>query len=135
MPSAGPQHNPPRNIISPFAGGARTGLRSRETDIEAAAGRVPDIAHQPVMAVAAAVGKVVAADGLGVAREAPRQLGGPAGYDAGHDRLPSRRAAVGDAHERMALHQRAEDGGAGRAGGNEQPELPGDDLGGEPHRL
>ncbi len=98
--------------VGPFAGGAGTGLRSRETDIEAAAGGVPNIAHQPVAAVAAAVGKIVAADAFGIAREAPRQIGGPAGHDAGHDRLPSRRVAVGDAHERMALHQRAEDGGA-----------------------
>src|SRR3546814_9637820 len=67
--------------VDPFAGGAGTGLRPRETDIEAAAGRVPDIAHQPVAAVAAAVGKVVVASAFGIARETPRQIGGLIGHD------------------------------------------------------
>src|SRR3546814_16934415 len=106
--------------VGPFAGRAGTGLWSRETDIEAAAGGVPNIAHQPIAAVAAAVGKVVAADGLGIAREAPRQVGGL----AGHDSLPSPRVPIGDAPPRIAPHTRPEEGGAGRARGDGPTEVP-----------
>ena len=67
--------------IGPFAGGAGAGFGSGEADIEAAAGRVVDIARQPVAAVASAVGKIMAAHGLGMARERLRQFGGLTGHE------------------------------------------------------
>ena len=62
--------------ISPFAGGAFPAVRSNEADEQAAAGRVPDVADQPVATPAAAVGEIMAAHGLGITREAARQVGG-----------------------------------------------------------
>ena len=74
-PIAGAQHNPRRNIFGPFAGGAGTVVGSVQADIEAAARRVLDVADDPVAARTASVGEVMAAHGLGIAREAARQLG------------------------------------------------------------
>ena len=45
-----------------------------QPDEHRAAGRVPDVADQPVAAVATAVGEIVAAHRLGLAREAMRQF-------------------------------------------------------------
>ncbi len=59
--------------IGPFAGGAGTVIRPGETDIEAAAGRIADIADQPIAAMAAAIWEIISAHGLGTARESLRQ--------------------------------------------------------------
>ena len=67
--------------IGPLTCGAGAVLRPREPDIEAAAGRVVDIAHEPVATVAAAVGEIVTAHGLGMAREVLRQFGGLTGHE------------------------------------------------------
>ena len=64
--------------VGPFAGGALAGFRSLEPHEQGAAGRVADIADQPVAALAAAVGEIVAAHRLGIARETVRQFGGVA---------------------------------------------------------
>jgi hypothetical protein len=61
--------------IGPFAGGAGTGVRAVEANIEAAAWRVRDIAGDPVAALAASVGEISAAHRLGITREAARQIG------------------------------------------------------------
>ena len=62
--------------ISPFAGGAFPAVRSNEANEQAAAGRVPDVADDPVATPAVAVGEVMAAHDLGITREAARQVGG-----------------------------------------------------------
>jgi hypothetical protein len=46
----------------------------------------------------------------------------------------SRRAAIRDADQRVALHEHGEDVRAACARGHEEPQLPGDDLGDEPDR-
>ena len=61
-----------------------------------------DIADQPVAALAAAVGEIVAAHRLGIARETVRQFGGVARH-----RHAAARSATRD--ERIALHHRGED--------------------------
>ena len=66
--------------IGPFAGSAGTGVGTVETDIEAAPGRVPDVARDPVAALAASVGEISAAHGLCITSEAARQIGGWAGH-------------------------------------------------------
>ena len=62
--------------ILPFAGGALSAGRTAEAHEQAAAGRVGDIADQPVTAFAAAVGEIMTAHRLGIAREPVRQFGG-----------------------------------------------------------
>ena len=61
--------------IGPFAGGALAAIGSGQPNEQAAAGRVGDIADQPVIAFATAVREIMAADRLGIAREAACQLG------------------------------------------------------------
>ena len=61
--------------IGPFAGGALR-CRTAQADEQAAARRVGDIADQPVAALAMAVGEIVAAHRLGIARETVGQFGG-----------------------------------------------------------
>ena len=103
--------------IGPFAGGAGTVIRPGETDIEAAAGRIADIADRPIAAMAAAIREIISAHGLGMTRESLRQNGGL----TGHESPRSCRAAIGDADRRMPLHQPGDNAGAGLADGNEQP--------------
>ena len=62
--------------VGPFAGRALAGFRSFQPDEQGAAGRIPHVADQPVAALAAAVGEIVAAHRLGIARETVRQFGG-----------------------------------------------------------
>ena len=62
--------------IGPFAGGARTIIGAVQPDIKTAARRVLDIADDPVAARTTSVGEIVAAHGLGIARETARQIGG-----------------------------------------------------------
>src|SRR5579871_4972905 len=60
--------------VGPFAGGAFAAVGTAQTHEEAAAGRVGDIADQPVTALAMAVGEVVAAHRLGITRETMSQI-------------------------------------------------------------
>jgi hypothetical protein len=76
--------------VSPFAGGAGTVTGPLQTDIEAAARRVHRVAGDPVTARAAAFGEVMAAHGLGIAREAARQIGGGADHGASRDQAAAR---------------------------------------------
>ena len=69
-----------RGGIGPMPGGAGTGFRSAEPDEHRPAGRVANVAHRPVAALAPPVGQVMVADRLGIAREAARQLGSVAGH-------------------------------------------------------
>ena len=62
--------------VRPFASGALAGLRSSEPDEEGATWRIADIADQPVAALSPAIGEVVTAHRLGIAREKVRQIGG-----------------------------------------------------------
>ena len=62
--------------VGPFAGGALAAVGTAQTHEETAAGRVGDIADQPVAALAMAVGEVVAAHRLGIARETMGQICG-----------------------------------------------------------
>src|SRR6266849_4258792 len=48
---------------------------------------------------------------------------------------PSRCGPLGDPHQRIAFHQGAEDCWPVGPDWHEQPQLPGDDLGDEAHRL
>ena len=61
--------------VGPFASGALPRLRSSQPDEKRAPWRVADIADQPVAALPPAVGEVVAAHRLGIARETVRQIG------------------------------------------------------------
>ena len=62
--------------VCPFASGALAGLRPVQPYEKRAPRRVTDIANQPVAAFSSAVGEVVAAHRLGIARETVRQIGG-----------------------------------------------------------
>ena len=88
--------------VGPFAGGALAGFRSCQPDEHGAAGRVPDVADQPVAALAATVGEIVAAHRLGIARETVRQFGGV-------ERASSRRRPLGDARDRIAFQHLRQD--------------------------
>jgi hypothetical protein len=68
--------------ISPAAAGPFAGQRSGQADIEAAPRRVGDIADDPVVAMAVAVGEILAAYSLGIVREAASKLGGLRGHGA-----------------------------------------------------
>ena len=62
--------------VSPFAGRTLAGFRPFQPDEQGAAGCIPHVADKPVAALAAAVGEIVAAHRLGIARETVRQVGG-----------------------------------------------------------
>ena len=66
--------------VGPVAGGAPAGLGALQADVKRAAGRVADVAHKPVGAMAAAVGEIAAANGFG----ALRQPLGEVGRERGH---------------------------------------------------
>ncbi|BBB94820.1 hypothetical protein BE61_02300 [Bradyrhizobium elkanii USDA 61] len=74
-----------RGSISPMPSGARSGFRSAEPDEHRPAGRIADVAHHPVAALAPPVGQVMAAHGLGVTRETAGEFGGVV---AGHQASP-----------------------------------------------
>jgi hypothetical protein len=69
-----------RGGISPVPDGAATGFRPAEPDEHRPTGRVANVAHRPVAALAPPVGQVMPAYRLGVAGEAARQLGSVAGH-------------------------------------------------------
>ena len=71
-----------RGGISPTPGGPGTGVRPAQPHEHRPAGRVADVAHRPVATLASTLRQVMAADRLGVAGEAPRQLGSVAGHHA-----------------------------------------------------
>src|ERR1700756_1712131 len=77
-------------MFGPFAGGPAAVIGTLQPDIEAAARGVLDIADYPVTARTAPFGKVVTAHGLGVAREAARQLGGCADHGSSPDQAAAR---------------------------------------------
>ena len=62
--------------VRPFSGSTLARFGSSQPDEEGAPWRVADIANQPVAALPPAVGEVVAAHRLGIARETVRQIGG-----------------------------------------------------------
>ena len=62
--------------VRPFASGTLAGFRSSQPYEERPPRRVVDVADQPVAAFPPAVGKVVAAHRLGIARETVRKIGG-----------------------------------------------------------
>ena len=78
--------------VDPMPGGALAAVRPGETDHQAAARRVVDVADAPGVPLAPAVGEVFAAHGLGVLREAAGQLGGGPHVT----RPPARRSAAAD---------------------------------------
>src|SRR3546814_18704147 len=51
-----------------------------KADVEAATGRIMDIAHQPVMALAASVRKIAATHRLGIFTKTARNIGGGTGH-------------------------------------------------------
>jgi hypothetical protein len=65
-----------RGGVSPLAGGALAAVRPLEPDEQAAPRRVRNITDQPVSPLAAAVGEIVAAHRLGIARETVSEIGG-----------------------------------------------------------
>ncbi len=77
--------------VRPFAGSTLARFGSSQPDEEGAPWRVADIANQPVAALPPAVGEVVAAHRLGIARETVRQIGGPMahGYAAARSAMRS----------------------------------------------
>ena len=60
--------------VGPFAGGALSRFSALQPDEERTAGRVANVADQPVAALAASIGQIAAAHRLGVARETARQF-------------------------------------------------------------
>ena len=66
----------PRRGVGPFSGGSASIFGAVQPHEQAAAGRVGDVAHQPVAAGAASVAEIVAAHGLGLRGEAAREIGG-----------------------------------------------------------
>ena len=71
-----------RGGVGPFAGRAATRLRPLEPDEHGAARCIADVADQPIAAFAPAVGEIVAAYRLGLARETVRQFGSVARHHA-----------------------------------------------------
>ena len=67
-----------RRRVGPFAGGTSARVGTSETDEQAAAWLVGDIAHLPITALAAAIGKIVTADGFGILGQELRQSSGGA---------------------------------------------------------
>ena len=61
--------------VGPFAGSALSSLRAEEADIERAAGRIVDVANEPIAALPAAVRQIGAANRLGVSRQMAREVG------------------------------------------------------------
>src|SRR3546814_20033484 len=51
-----------------------------KADVEAATGRIMDIAHQPVMALAASVRRIAATHRLGIFTKTARNIGGGTGH-------------------------------------------------------
>jgi hypothetical protein len=84
-PSVGTQHNKRRNIIGPFAGGARSVIGALQPDIKASSGRILDITDDPIAAGAMSVGQVMTAQGFGVAREAACQIASGADHGSSRD--------------------------------------------------
>jgi hypothetical protein len=74
--------------IGPFTGGAGTVIGTLQTDIKAAAGGVLNIADDPVTAQTVPPREVMTAHGLGIAREAAREIG-----SADHSASPDQAAA------------------------------------------
>src|SRR5262249_53994314 len=66
--------------VGPFAG--RSFRRFPQPHEHRSARRVAHVAHQPVAALAPAIGEIVTAYRLGLSREAVRQLGGVARHHA-----------------------------------------------------
>ena len=62
--------------IGPFSGGALAAVRPPEPDEQATSRRVRDIANEPVAALAATVGEILAAHRLGIARETVSEICG-----------------------------------------------------------
>jgi len=62
--------------VGPFAGRTVAGFRPPQPDEQGAARRIRRIADQSVAALAAAVGEIMTAHRLGIARETVRQFGG-----------------------------------------------------------
>ncbi len=60
---------------------AGAGFRSAEPDEHRPAGRIANVAHQPVAALATPVEQVMAANGLGMAREAVGEIRGRVSHD------------------------------------------------------
>jgi hypothetical protein len=68
--------------VGPFAGGAFPSVRSCETNEQAAARCIDDVANHPVATPATAVGEVMAAYRLGITRETVCQISGLRGHVA-----------------------------------------------------
>ena len=66
--------------VGPVARGAAAGLGALQADVKRAAGRVADVAHKPVGAMAAAVGEIVAANGFGAFGEPLGEVGSERGH-------------------------------------------------------
>ena len=60
--------------VGPFAGGAPAAVRTVEPDEQAASWCVGNVADQPIASFAMAVGEIVAAHRLGIARETVGQI-------------------------------------------------------------
>src|SRR2546430_1704225 len=77
-----------RGAVVPVAGGAFATPWPGQADEEAAAGCFCDIADQPVAAVAATIGEVMAAHRLSITREAAGEFGRLGGHGAHLTRPP-----------------------------------------------
>jgi hypothetical protein len=62
--------------VGPFANSALASIRSRKPDEQAAAGRIFDVADEPVISGLATVGEIMAAHRWRLARKMARQFGG-----------------------------------------------------------
>ena len=119
--------------IGPFAGRARTVIGTLQPHIEASSRRVLDIADDPVAARAASFGEVVAAHGLGIAREAARQIGGGADHGSSRDQAAARALARSSGWRSRSAARIARSAILGDR--HEQAQAPGDDFRGEAERL
>ena len=71
-----------RGRIGPAPGRAGAAVRPAQPHEHRPAGRVANVAHRPIAALASTLRQVMAADRLGVAGETSRQLGSVAGHHA-----------------------------------------------------
>ena len=81
-----------RGGVAPLAGRAFARTWAAQANVERASRRVPDIADDPIMAAAAAIGEVMPTDPFGLFGQQAREFGGRGG-EGGH-RTPACRTAL-----------------------------------------
>src|SRR5215472_12266576 len=84
-PGAGPQHNPPRNVIGPFAGRAFSERRALQAHEHGSPWRVANGANNPIPACTPPIREITAAHCFGVLGEPTHDIRGLRGHEPTSD--------------------------------------------------